>query len=305
MNEVICPGLPGDWVNGWLAAIGATVLAPELRLQWTTEALPVAVLSARGANPVDVLVAAWPDSELIADLPIARDRKGKRGQDFGRLERNVHVDEYTKRVPAARECPYSWTLTSTMTDLCVERDGNVANAPFNPPAPRGLTLHDRLKKVHNCIKKTGESIPASLSGHGTRENVNGLGFDQTRIGSQADDAKKILTDPVVDVLAFFGLALLTVRGPADDARLKNIADTKVRQRGWRRDNGGGDSLRFCWPAWRDRLGRDAIDALLDVWNPGKRKTWSLYGVHAAWISVAFKPKSKSDTTRAFGAERLS
>ena len=29
------PGLPADWLNGWLAAIGVTVLIPGARLRWT------------------------------------------------------------------------------------------------------------------------------------------------------------------------------------------------------------------------------------------------------------------------------
>ena len=26
MTQLTCPGLPADWINGWLAAVGATVL---------------------------------------------------------------------------------------------------------------------------------------------------------------------------------------------------------------------------------------------------------------------------------------
>ena len=37
MGEMICPGLPGGWINAWLAAVGATVLDDRLTLRWTTD----------------------------------------------------------------------------------------------------------------------------------------------------------------------------------------------------------------------------------------------------------------------------
>ena len=35
MARVTCPGLPASWINGWLAAVGATVLDSRIRLHWT------------------------------------------------------------------------------------------------------------------------------------------------------------------------------------------------------------------------------------------------------------------------------
>ena len=40
MTEMTCPGLPGGWINGWLAAVGATVLDDRVRLHWTTDGAP-------------------------------------------------------------------------------------------------------------------------------------------------------------------------------------------------------------------------------------------------------------------------
>ena len=71
MNEVACPGLPASWLNGWLAAVGAAVLDPRLRLSWTTGDAPVAVLSAESVEPVDALAESWPSRELVDGLPIA------------------------------------------------------------------------------------------------------------------------------------------------------------------------------------------------------------------------------------------
>ena len=56
MSEVTCPGLPGAWINGWLAAVGSTVLDARVRLQWTTDGAPRAVLSAAEVDPVAALV---------------------------------------------------------------------------------------------------------------------------------------------------------------------------------------------------------------------------------------------------------
>ena len=37
MARVRCPGLPASWVNGWLAAVGVTVLDSRIRLHWTAD----------------------------------------------------------------------------------------------------------------------------------------------------------------------------------------------------------------------------------------------------------------------------
>ena len=62
MNQLTCPGLPGAWINGWLAAVEATVLDARVRLHWTTDGVPLAVLSASEVDPVAALVESWPDT---------------------------------------------------------------------------------------------------------------------------------------------------------------------------------------------------------------------------------------------------
>ncbi|MBC6441645.1 MAG: hypothetical protein GDA53_00665 [Rhodobacteraceae bacterium] len=304
MTDMICPGLPGHWINGWLAALGITVLAPALRLHWTDDPEPVAVLSAQDAAPADVLTDAWPDREFIVGLPVA---KNMAGQDAGTLARNVPVEDFRKRARAVRRCAEAWTLTSTITDLYVNKKNEVGHARFDPPVPKGLTLSDRLISTYNSIgdiRNRSQQIRASLAGCGKRGKGNGLGFDLARIGSQADDADR-LTDPVIEVLAFFGLAFLPVRGPGIDMRQGHTsADTNVRQRGWRKATTKPETS-FHWPAWGVPLDRWAIDALLDAWRPDKPKTWPLYAVHAGWKTVEYKSRSTNDTTRAYGSERIS
>ena len=299
MRQLTCPGWPGAWINGWLAAVGTTVLDARVRLHWTMDGVPLAVLSASEVDPVAALVESWPDAALLADLPIAENWKGA-----GEVRRTVPVEAFAGRARVARGHPNAWTLSSTMTDLCVDEHGEVAHAPFDPAGPGTIKwLHHRLMKVHAHVEPSSAGIGHSLAGRAGRVKDNGLGFDQTRLGSQADDATRWV-DPVVEVLAFFGLALLPVRGLGGDRQLDRFADVRERQRGWQQTPGRRGPRRFHWPAWGQPLDSSGIDALLDVWSPEKRRTWTRVGVHAGWRTVPFQSRGSADTTRAFGAERL-
>jgi hypothetical protein len=299
MIEVVCPGWRASWVNAWLAAVGVTVLDERVRLHWTTDAEPLAVLSSEHTDPVAALVESWPDAESLSRLPIAEDWQGS-----AKLQRRVPVKAFMTRARAARSDEYSWTLSSTMTDLCVDERGEVAHAPFDPAGPGTIKwLHHRLIKVHGQVDDhPAARLRNSLMGQTDRVKDNGLGFDQTRLGS-LQDATDRWVDPVVEVLAFFGLALLPVRGRGADRQLARSADVSARQRGWRENDGNGGRRSFHWPAWNQPLDRDGIDALLDAWNPERRYGWGRLGVHAAWRSVQFERRSSADSTRAIGAVR--
>ena len=297
MIQVQCPGLPADWVNAWLAAVGTTVLDKRIRLHWTTNGSPVAVLSAEGCDPVEVLLEAWPDAMFLSELPIAETWRGTAA-----VKRKVPVEAFKERAQAVRGHCHSWTLSSTMTDLCVDQDGHVAHAPFDPPAPRGVYLHQRLVKVHKHVDPSANHIQDALRGLPVLVKDNGLGFDQGRLASSSDTTDP-LTNPVVEVLAFFGLCLLPVRGPGTDRRLDRRANTAERQRSFMPFK-VGERRNFHWPAWRTPLGQDGIDALLDSWEPAKEAGWPLLGIHSAWRSVQYQNQGSLDSTRAFGSERL-
>ena len=298
-KELTCAGIPAAWINGWLAGVGATVLDSRIRLHWPTNTNR-AVLSALDVDPLEALVAAWPSEEELSDLPIA-----ERWHEAGVLRRKIDVEALTERVRAARSHPQSWALSSTMTDLCVDGNGEVAHAPFDPAGPGPIKwLHHRLMKMYrHTSSPSPDRIRASLMGEAVRVHDNGLGFDQTRLGSQSDDSD-CWTDPVVELLAFFGLAILPMRGRGSDGRLERLALGDGRQKGWQRAPDSRAIRRFHWPAWGQPLDADGIDALMDVWNPTRRSQWPLVGVHAAWRTVAFRPQVPRDTTRALGAERL-
>ncbi len=298
MSECACAGLPAGWLNGWLAAVGATVLDPRLRLRWTTEDAPVAVLSAKSLDPVDALVHAWPDREFLDDLPIASDWRNAR-----KLERQVTVEDFRGRALEARSTPASWTLSSTLTDLSVDERGKVAHAPFDA-AGTGPTrwLHYRVLRLHEKVGPLCRSrLHASLMGQASRVKDNGLGFDHSRLGSLADKTDPWV-EPVVEVLAFFGLALFPMRGRG--AERSDGSNPDERQRGWRTPPGSGDPREFLWPAWEQPLDAWGIDALLDIWNPWRRAAWRSAGVHAGWRSVRYQRRATADPTRAIGAESL-
>lgn len=302
MRIFTCPGLPASWVNAWLAVVGVTVLDPRIRLHWTLGDAPVAVLSAIDTDPVDALADSWPSEACLRDLPIA-----EQWNDAGELKRKVPVDQFVKRVVQARSHPYSWTLSSTLTDLSVEKDGSVAHAPFDPPGP-GTTkwLHHRLLQMHkHAGSMSRERLCTSLCGRLDRVKGNGLGFDSTRLGSLADNSD-IWVEPVVELLAFFGLALLPVRALGVDGRLGGVGiRSDQRQRGWQRGPQPDGPRRFVWPAWQQPLDVAAVDALLDRWRPWHRQSWAALGVHAGWRSVPYEPRSRSsDRTRAIASEML-
>ena len=300
MHAFTCTGLPASWVNAWLAAVGVTVLAPRIRLHWTAEGTSLAVLSSDDVDPIEALVEMWPDAASLRKLPIA-----ERWNGAGVLERKVSVEQFVARVKKARGHTLDWTISSTMTDLSVDKDGEVAHAPFDPSGPGSVKwLHHRLLKSHDQVgPMSTDRLRNSLIGRAPRVKDNGLGFDCTRLGSLADGSDRWI-EPVVEVLAFFGLAVLPFRGRGADSRLGQVGNPDERQRGWQKAPGSKEPRRFVWPAWQQALNTAGIDALLDVWNPTHKQTWGALGIHAAWRTVRYQPRNSADTTRAYGAEML-
>ena len=297
-----CPGLPADWINAWLAAIGATVLTPGLQLAWTDDALPIAKLRYSSKDPAAVLTESWPSRKRLVAMPIARDHPDSRVS----IERRVQVEAFIERMTATRRHLDAWTLTSSMTDLAVENH-EVRHGPFDAAGPGTIKwLHHRLVKTHSHVTDPATQIPASLMGIAELINDNGLGFDIARLR----EGKKFV-DPVVETLGFFGLALFPVRGEGINHR-----NPRSRQRGWQIDG----SNTFVWPAWGQPLDRYGVDALLDAWHGSwrhrklrnstkyewkpDRNIWKRLGVHAAWQSTRYAPASRSETNRGYGSMRL-
>lgn len=303
MAELECPGLPASWLNGWLAAVGTTVLVPEMRLSWTNGSAVHAVLTIDDvSDPLAALMAAWPSTERIAQMPIA-----ETWRDCHPTEPKMPLSVFVERARLGRGHPDIWSLSSTYSDLdSIEAKNGaveVARSKFASAAPgSNRTIHFRLQRVHGKVEDPTEQIGATLRGAPQRVEANGLGFDVTRITSLGDESDKRV-DPVVEVLAFFGLASLPLRGSGIARRGTGaLGGGSARQAGWRPDP-DDQRLRFSWPGWSQPLGRHGIDALLDVWNPHRPVTWRRLGIHSAWRSVEFIWQG-NDTTRGIGSEAL-
>lgn len=297
-----CRGLPADSVNSWLAAVGMTVLVPRLQLSWTVDALPVAAIEHPEQDPVARVVDEWPTRDELEDMPLAQRRTGCEYP----LERKVPTEAFAERIRSTRQHQEAWTLTSTMTDLAIDNH-QVTHAPFDPPGPGTIKwLHHRLLKTHRHVTDPGVQLAASLAGKAIPVSDNGLGFDIARLGEGGR-----FVDPVVETLAFFGLAFLPVRGDGINSRIQ-----RPRQRGWQ-IAGEGD---FKWPAWSQPLDRYGIDALLDAWHASwryqkvrnsdsytwqtNRSLWDRLGIHAAWHSTRYLQATSAETNRGYGATRL-
>lgn len=275
------PGLRSDWLNGWLAAVGATVLVDGLQLSWTDHAVPWARFWWDG-DVAEAIYAALLDQSELDGSSIARELDG-----YPAFTRNIDLDTYRRRCEAERRSG-TWHLAATTTDLVVLKDGEpVPHSPFDPPMPQGITIWQRAVACRAAIE-SAEQVRASLAGTGTTVQLNGLGFDARRLPTGVESRGTVHVDPVVETLAFAALPLSPVRG-AGDRRA-------VRARGW--SDAPSKPGAFKWPAWAPPLDRWSIDALLDRFYADERR-----GVLAVHETVPYRPAGSSDTTRAYAARR--
>ncbi len=278
------PGLPADWLNAWLAAIGVTVLLPDVKLSWTSEVVPHAVFrAAEGINLSSALFDALPSEAALETTAVAR-RHESSGVE---LRRNVSLEAFRSRAEIERQDHSTW-LASQVSDLVSEKylkPDDLATGPFNVSMPGGTTLVERAMTCRGLIDSVS-LIRDSLNGTPTRFQANGLGFDCRRVatGVQSKQRSKVHVDPVVEFLAYFALTLFPLRGDGRHA---------VRQRGW----SGGQFQRgaFRWFSWSVPLDVWAIDAMLD--QPD-------LVAEVEWQNVSFQLVNERDTTRLLFSEQV-
>jgi hypothetical protein len=289
-------GLDGGWLNAWLAAVGITVLLPEARLAWSGGGRPHAIIHVPTDDLPSAIAAALPPADALGALAIA-----KKLDDGTTLGQRFSSDAFAARAGRARATG-DWTLGVLATDAV--DTGEPVNSPFNTPAPKGLTLHDRFASCRGALADDASGrIAASLAGRGTRVKMNGLGFDVTRILVASDPRGDKWVDPVVETLAFFGLAMVPCRGDG----------TRRSARGWH--DSPSRPGAFCWPTWEPPLSAAAIDGVLDVfWNADLDRRRRSKGRGAGWrwpnpvrrvyCSVPYQPQGSSDATRGYASEVL-
>lgn len=278
-----CPGLPADWLNAWLAAIGATVLVEGLTLGWTNNVVPHAVLTLPGdRDPAETLQAQMMAID-ISDWPIERGLVGCEAVGL-----NLTIEQFRERANVARKHLNGWCLSSFYADGVIDQKRNVMvdKTPFLPGMPgKANTPSDRIAAL--LSSRDDFDVDATLRGFGHRQQANGLGFDAERIGSAGDDSQ-LFVEPVLEIMALFGLSLF----PAHGAR------RQVRQRGWTGRKTARGSFR--WPTWRYSLDSAAIDAFLDNWHAAKpsAEATSVFEV------VPYQARGSNDTTRGFASHRV-
>lgn len=297
------PGLPAHWLNGWMAAVGATVLVEGLTLQWSDDPEPVAVLThPSGDTPSTLIEQALRNLPPVESWPIARQYPG-----LSEIGLNLDVGQFDERAQLARTSELGWMISSLYSDARIDRKTGQTpdKGPFLTSMPgKANTPADRLEKIVDAALES--DISRSLFGFGELAQMFGVGFDLTRIGSTADDTHQWV-DPVIEALVFFGLRLFPVRGSGG---------LYVRQRGWLGESVG--KRRFWWPAWSDPLDRWGVDALLDHYSDflvrrdisqsKHPKRWPVafdrLSIFAHYISVPYEPTGSSDTTRGYGSIRM-
>ncbi len=282
MAEFHAPGWTADWLNAWLAAIGVCVLLDDVTLRWTDDPRPHAIFSHPDIDDLAVAIdATLPTVDELNSFAISRSIEG-----FEPFPRTVTSAAFGARAPKARD-EGDFSLGTTVTDLS-ETDGDgLAHSPFDPPVPKGRTIHDRVRDTTSAL--TAESTSRSMRGATIRVKNNGLGFDYSRILQPADPHGDKWIDPAIETLAFFGLMLMPVRG---DGR-------RATARGWTASKSRRGAL--TWPAWKRALGTAAIDGLLDrFWGD----TDTLADVECVFGVVPYQRLGTMDTTVGFGSERV-
>ncbi|MHB1500762.1 MAG: type I-G CRISPR-associated protein, Cas3-extension family [Candidatus Dormibacteria bacterium] len=291
-QKVPCPGLSANWLNAWLAAIGVTVLVPNVRLAWSPDPIPSALFCV----PDDLLPLAHAVAEALpTDANLRASSIARAGTDeYPEFPRRVDLPAFAARARLERR-RHDGFLSASVTDLKdpLPPDG-LPHSPLDPPMPRGVTLWERALSCRRDLNDPVEDISRTLQGQGRRVSNNGLGFDIRRLsaGTSSGDTR---VDPALELLAFHALPLFPIRGDGrrDATRAWSGSPTRVGA--------------LTWCAWSQPLDRWGIDALLDLLPQAMRdpRLAARLGLFSWFHSVPYQPSGTSDTTRAYASNRIS
>lgn len=292
MVHHIARGLPADWLNAWLAAIGVTVLVSDARLGWTDDPVPRARFSVPDGHDLATLIAnALPTTTRIEEMA------------FAGLNQSVSPDDYHDAAQRARESSDD-TLAVVVTDLAGSASGEaLVKGNFNVGMEGKESLDRRLLRCRRDLPD-GEALTRlaadTLDGRGRRTNANGLGFDYRRLAGPVPEEALRTADPLIECLCFFGTTLFHTRGNGHRLHQRGWPDRATRRHG------------FLWPTWRPALDRWAIDGLLDLayaafkngaGRPTRLADLGHWGLNGLYGSVPFEKAGRS-VTKGYAAERL-
>jgi len=299
------------------------VLTPGLRLSWSEDAEPVAVLR-HPAPLAEAIVSGWPTSGRIQSMPLNAMQPlmpltpaGAPSEEF------VEASAFRQVLqPRRAVAPDDHSVCAFFTDQSThdqKHQGTLrvacAQSPFFQHGTRGTgTVYDRLVKVTQEMAAAGlptkDFVQGTLNGIPRLVACNGLGFDARRHAkNNRPSAEGMMVDPVVEILSFWGLALLPLRGDGSHTR----RDGRPRQKCQSNDR------RLLYPAWRQEqpLDRWGIAALLTHWEhetsrrgldqpPLSEAARRRLGITAAWQAEVLRPDGGgNDTTRGISSTRMS
>jgi hypothetical protein len=282
LEQVDAPGLQADWLNAWLAAIGVTVLVPDVKLSWTDDVVPHAVFWVpEGMDLARAVYEALPTEDDLEKMTIAPQGRG------GVLGQKV-TDEalYRARASHARTC-HDTSFECAYTDLAPEPDGSspIGRGQFNVGMEGKETLWRRLEKCIHALRegdrpvdRIGASLGIRPDGDRPLVGTNGLGFDPRRLPSGLSAPGNWPTvDAAVEIFAFFGIQRLPVRGDG----------VTVLQKPWlRQGQMRRPSLTYgCWATPLDSWG---VDALLDLMLARSSRRESPLPVHSFFRVVRLR-----------------
>lgn len=264
------PGLRGDDSLGFLAAIGLSALAeqeelPPLRLSWTTQATPVAIVE--GADSVDELGAALHDAFQRLDARQAAlpgvDRgfplpKTGSGKDPMRMPPDAMARLFENAAEAWVQAGERWHarwLIALCAQVTTKKEGDVELSPFYAPSGQMAMRTSIFDKTMEAVEAVGGPADALLSWR--RTVYDGANFD----GRAKRDAA-VTTSGKPDNRGAPSPTWLAAMGIRQFAMADNAAG--VAAVGWQRVRlyPGYTSRSLVWPTWKPLLDPPAVRALL-------------------------------------------
>lgn len=316
-----CSGLPASWPNAWLAAVGCTVLVEGMRLSWTDEADPVAVLSHNDTHPLDALVNHWPTPQRFNKMALAvlfniKSEAGNPGESV------IEVGAFRDAMSDIAT-PDKRSLSGFYCDQDTEETKNgpacATSWFFHHGKPGATTLKTCLDKVSDGVAKVSDicglrdSLLQAFNGTPQLDDQQGLAFDGRRKPRNNHPDASEQVSPIVELLSFWGVSVLPLRGQGTAA--KNSHSLRPTQRCQ-----SGHVLRY--PTWDHASGLDhqagldrwGIDALLTHWerlwdrcdNSSTPNGQSLepLQIRTGWEAETLRPSADNDRARGLHASRI-